>query len=267
MTAASIHIGELRIHPVKSCRAIRLEAAEVDDRGLRFDRRWMVADPDGRFLTQRHHPRLATVAPALDGDALELTAPGMPALRVPAEPAGGPAVEAEIWGDRVAAVTAGDEAAEWFSAVLGTSSRLVGMPHATRRQVSRRHGRPGDLVSFADGYPLLLISQGSLDELNRRLETPVPMDRFRPNLVVDGCPPHAEDGWSTLRAGGVTLHNVKPCARCVITTTDQLSGERGPEPLRTLATYRTVDRKVMFGVNLVHDGRGVLRVGDGVEVG
>ncbi len=243
-----------------------MDAAEVDDRGLRYDRRWMVSGPGGGFLTQRDHPRLATVVPALRAERLELTAPGMPALEVPAEPSGVPTRRVDIWGDEVAAVTAGDEAAAWFGEVLGLPCALVGMPASTRRRVSPRHGRPGNLVSFADGYPLLLISQGSLDELNRRLKAPVPMERFRPNLVVDGCHPHDEDLWRTLTVGGITFHNVKPCARCVITTTDHVTGDRGPEPLRTLARYRTIDGRVLFGVNLVHDGRGTLRVGDAVKL-
>jgi uncharacterized protein YcbX len=266
MLPATVHLSQLFIHPVKSCRGIGVDVAEVDDRGLRYDRRWMVSDPGGGFLTQRDHPRLATVVPTIRGQGLELEAPGMPTLVVPAEPTGTPTLRVGIWRDEVAAVSAGDEAAAWFSKVLGLACELVGMPASTRRGVSPRHGRPGDLVSFADGYPLLLISQSSLDELNRRLEAPVPMERFRPNLVVDGCGPHDEDLWRTLNVGGITFHNVKPCARCVITTTDHVTGERGPEPLRTLARYRTVDGRILFGVNLVHDRRGTLRVGDAVQV-
>ncbi len=140
------------------------------------------------------------------------------------------------------------------------------MPAATRRRVDPARARPGDLVGFADAYPFLLVSQGSLDELNRRLVTPLPMDRFRPNLVVDGCAPHAEDGWRTLVAGGVTFRVAKPCARCVVTATDQRTGARGDEPLGTLATYRLRDGKILFGQNLVHDGRGTLRVGDRCDV-
>jgi uncharacterized protein YcbX len=167
-----------------------------------------------------------------------------------------------IWKDQCVAVAAGAEADAWFTALLGTPCRLVTMPSSTVRQVDLGYAEPGDPVGFADGFPFLLISQGSLDELNRRLEHPVPMDRFRPNIVVDGCEPHAEDGWSRVTIGEISFRVVKPCARCVITTTDQQTGERGREPLRTLATYRRVGNKVLFGQNLIHDGVGAVRVGD-----
>jgi uncharacterized protein YcbX len=140
------------------------------------------------------------------------------------------------------------------------------MPPDTVRPVDVDHAGPGHRVGFADGYPLLLLSEGSLDELNRRLEAPLPMDRFRPNVVVDGCGPHAEDRWRRLRVGDVEMRVVKPCSRCSITTVDQATAARGPEPLATLADYRLAGGKVLFGQNLVHESRGTLRVGDVVEV-
>ena len=192
---------------------------------------------------------------------IELAADGMGRLAV-----ADPGLDARrdpviIWTDECEAASAGPAAGEWFSELLGAPCRLVRLPLSTVRQVDLRYAEPGDRVGFADGFPFLLLSQGSLDELNRRLDVPVPMNRFRPNIVVEGCEPHAEDGWSQVTMGGVGFRIVKPCARCVITTTDQRSGERGREPLRTLATYRVFDGKVLFGQNLIHDGPGVVRVG------
>ena len=166
----------------------------------------------------------------------------------------------------IAAVDQGQEASDWFRGFLGVPCRLVGMADEHVRPTGRRL-RPGDQVSFADSYPLLLISEASLEDLNARLAAPLPMDRFRPNIVVSGCPPYAEDGWRTVRAGAVGLDVMKPCVRCVITTTDQQTAQRSTEPLRTLATYRRdADGGVIFGQNLLHHGPGALRVGDPVEV-
>jgi uncharacterized protein YcbX len=178
----------------------------------------------------------------------------------------GPRRSIRIWDDVVHATDLGDEAARWISSFLGADCRVVFMPDDVVRPVDPRYAQPGDRVGFADAYPFLLISQGALGELNRRLKSPLPMNRFRPNLVVDGVPPHAEDGWARIAIGGVMFEVVKPCARCVVTTTDQETGERGHEPLRTLATYRRTNGKVHFGQNLIHQGGGELRVGDAVEV-
>jgi uncharacterized protein YcbX len=208
---------------------------------------------------------MATVRVALDSGTLLVEAPGADRLSVPRD-AAGPRRTALVWDDTVTVEHAGEEAARWFSAVLGTPVELVRIADDAVRGVDPRFGRAADQVGLADGYPLLLLSEASLDGLNRRLPTPVPMDRFRPNLVVSGCPAHAEDGWAALRIGGITLRPVKPCARCTITTVDQTSGVRGAEPLRTLAGYRRLDGKVVFGQNVVHDGRGEIRAGDPCEV-
>jgi uncharacterized protein YcbX len=171
-----------------------------------------------------------------------------------------------VWRDRCAAVTAGPDAAEWFSSFLGTRCELVRQPDTGFRQVDTGYADPGDRVAFADGFPFLLISRASVDELNHRLDTPVAADRFRANIIVDGCAPHAEDHWSEIAIGVVAFRVAKPCARCIVITTDQNSGARSAEPLRTLAGYRTVGGKVLFGQNLVHRGVGTLRVGDEVHV-
>jgi len=257
-----ITVSGLYVYPVKSCRGIPLSEARIDDRGFEFDRRWMVVDTEGRFVSQRAQPALARISQEIDGGLLRLTAHGMPVLEVQEEPAVASPRPVTIWKDTVLAESTGPRAARWFSNYLGAGFELVRMPETSVRRVDPRYSDDADRVGFADGFPFLLLSEGSLDGLNRRLERPVPMDRFRPNIVVGGCDPHAEDSWSSVRIGEVSFRVVKPCARCVITTTDQLTGERSPEPLRTLATYRRQGGGVMFGQNLIHDGPGVIRVGD-----
>jgi len=261
-----VTVSGLFIYPVKSCRGIALDFATVGDRGFVGDREWMVVDGDGRFLSQRTVPALARVEVALGGGWLRLHGPGLPFLDLPVVPDQGAPRPVSIWNDTCLAESAGPRAARWFSDLIGISCELVRMPETTVRPVSSKHRGAQHRVGFADGYPFLLLSEASLDSLNQRLDRPLPMDRFRPNIVVAGCAAHAEDGWARFRIGGVCFQAVKPCARCVVTTIDQRTGERGSEPLRTLAGYRLVDGKVLFGQNLVHEGRGTIRLGDVVEI-
>ena len=260
-----IRVSGLTVYPVKSCRGIDLAEAVVGATGFEHDRQWMVVDADGRFLSQRQAPELAQIEVATGGDQLTLSAPALPVLTIPLGTPQGPERTVEVWQDRFAAVDAGDAAARWLEQHLGRQARLVRMASADSRPLAGG-AVTGIAVSFADAFPFLLVSKGSLEELNRRLKVPLPMDRFRPNIVVAGCDPHTEDGWARVAIGEVVFRVAKPCARCVITTTDQRTGERGPEPLRTLATYRMVEGKVLFGQNLVHENRGVVRVGDEVWV-
>ena len=261
-----MRVSQLVIYPIKSCRGVEVDLATVGSTGFELDRRWMVIGDDGRFLSQREHHQLALVRVRMDEDRLRLDAPGLPSLEVGFEGEVGPASRVQVWDDECAAVAEGEDTARWFSRHLGCSARLVRMASDDARPLGSSTAQPGDHVSFADGFPFLLLSTASLDGLNRRLSLPVPMDRFRPNIVIDGCEPHAEDGWHRVRIGEVSFRFAKPCARCVVTTVDQATGERGREPLRTLSTYRTVDGQVLFGQNLVHEGRGVVRVGDLVEI-
>jgi uncharacterized protein len=260
-----MHISGLYHYPIKSCQGIALERAEVDARGIVGDRRLMLVDPAGRFLTQREHPRMALIAARVDGPLLSVSAPDMPALEID-RMADGPRRPVSIWRDTCQAIDLGAEAAGWLSEFLNTPCQLVRIAEDEVRVVDQAYApRPADQVGFADGFPFLVIAQASLDDLNARLETPLPMDRFRPNIVVAGCAPYAEDGWAEIRIGAITLALVKACARCAITTTDQRTAERGKEPLRTLATYRAVGGKVMFGQNAIHDRAGTIRIGDEVE--
>ena len=265
MTKSGI-ISAIYIYPVKSCRGISVTSACLDTWGLKYDRNWMLVDADGRFLTQRQFPSLALVETALEPEFLRLRAPGMPELRLPLSSQQGEAVDVVVWRDRCRAIDQGDDAAEWFSTHLGKACRLVKIGERYSRPVDPNYTDQAAQVSFADGFPLLVISEASLAELNTRLAEPLPMDRFRPNLVVSGCEPFAEDGWHSVQIGEATFHGVKLCQRCIITTIDQMTGLGGQEPLITLGTYRRVKGGVVFGQNLVHAGPGKVCLGNSVEV-
>jgi uncharacterized protein YcbX len=223
----------------------------------------MLVDPNGRFVTQRELFQLALVETALEGDRLRVSAPGQPGLDLPVTYESGPSRTVEVWQDRAVGVVHA-LGSKWFSDYLEAPHELVYMPDAHRRQVNPSRANLGDIVSFADGYPFLLISEASLADLNSRLEVPLVMERFRPNIVIDGTAPFAEDEYARVRIGDISFRGAKRCERCVITTIDPETGERGREPLRTLAKYRLADQKVWFGMNLIHDHTGVLRVGDTV---
>ncbi|MBB4893717.1 hypothetical protein FHS39_002748 [Streptomyces olivoverticillatus] len=270
-------LSAVHFYPVKSMAGCTPGEAAVEPWGLAGDRRWMVTEPDGRFVTQRQQPRLALAsALPLPGGGIRLAAAGADPLdvAVPAAPGPSGTVTVEVFGQKVEAVPAGAAADAWVSAYLGAEARLVHMDDpAVRRPTDPDFSLPGDTVSFADGYPLLLATTASLAELNSLIargahaaEGPLPMDRFRPNVVVDGTAPWAEDGWRRVRIGEVTFRVVKPCGRCVITTTDQHTAERGKEPLRTIAAHHRIGGKLVFGQNLIPEHTGVVRVGDEFEV-
>ncbi|MFD8753993.1 MOSC domain-containing protein [Kitasatospora sp. NPDC059577] len=274
----------LHVYPVKSMYRLSPDSADVHPWGLAGDRRWMLADATGRFVSQREDAALGQIRPALRPDgSLTLTAPDGSRIEVPAPAvaAGDPLADVEVWGTRFRAAEAPKEAHEWIAEHLG-DYRLVHLDDPRARPVDPEYGTPGDTVSMADGFPLLLTTTASLDRLNELIATehpeedgPLPMERFRPNAVVTGTEPWAEDGWRRIRIGGLTFKVVKPCGRCVITTTDQETGERrGKEPLRTLARHHRLLRKAAFGQNLIPerpsgvegDVLGTLRLGDEVEV-
>ncbi|WP_030023677.1 MOSC domain-containing protein [Streptomyces monomycini] len=261
-------------YPVKSVAGSGPGEAVVEPWGLAGDRRWMLVDSELRFISQRARPRLATAAAAeLPDGGVRLTAPDMPPLTV-GVPEPGATVTVKVWVDKVEAVPASGAAAEWFSTYLGAPVRLVHLDEpARRRPTDPAYARPGETVSFADGFPLHLTTTASLDALNALVaqgdhaqEGPLPMNRFRPNVVVDGTAPWDEDAWQRIRIGEVVFRVVKPCGRCLMTITDQRTGQRGKEPLRTLARHRRVGNQLLFGQNLIPEGTGTLRVGDPFEV-
>ena len=261
-----IRLSGLHVYPIKSCGGVPVEEWDVDERGLRHDRRWMLVDETGRFMSQRQLPRMALIKVRIERDGLAVDAPGMSPLAVPFRSQSRQPLLARVWDDLVETEKVGDDADRWFSEFLGVRCRLVHLPDGSVRPVDPAYGEPGDRVGFADGFPFLLASEASLTDLNTRLEHALPMNRFRPNLVVAGCGAFAEDGWGLVRIGPITFRVVKPCARCAITTVNQGTGVRGKEPLRTLARFRRAGTKVLFGQNLVHDDTGTLRAGDLVEV-
>ena len=255
-----ITLAALFTYPVKSCRGTAHESVLLEAAGLAHDREWMFVTPGGRFLTQREEPRLARVLASVQSGELLLSAEGAGEVRVPLDFAGSPG-EVTVWRDRVNALDQGHEPAAWISALLGRDARLVRIDPAARRRCDPAWTAGVEAHSrFPDGYPLLVVSRASLDDLNSRLPTPLPMDRFRPNLVLDGLPPYGEDEVHELSTTGIRLRVVKPCTRCSITTTDQASGVVvGEEPLRTLKSYRwdAALHGVTFGQNtIVIEGAG-----------
>ena len=256
----------LHVYPIKSAAALSPSKWEVDSFGLEHDRRWMVVDPTGRMISQRADPRLALVRPSVGDGILRIETEGMPALELPLRPRPVVNVAAIIWNDACSATWTGEQSARWFSDVLDKDCCLVFMSEETVRLANPAYAPAETRVSFADAYPFLLLSEESLADLNGWMAEPLPMNRFRPNLVFSGGEPFEEDRLTTFGLGPLRFRAVKPCDRCVVTTTDQVTGGRGVEPLRTLATYRKRGGQVYFGQNLVHSGKGRLRVGERLRV-
>ena len=269
----SLSVAGLVVYPVKSCGGISLTEARVGRMGIRHDRQWMVTDDHGMFVAQRAEGRrgvgirtMCLVATAIEGDRLVLTAPDMPSLSLPLAGEDGPRAEVQVWASRTTAVDQGPGAAAWFTEYFSRERpglyRLVRMPDDGVRVPT-----DGDsALAFADGYPFLIVSDASLADLNRRLAEPLPMNRFRPNIVITGGPAYGEDDVAAYEIGGITFEGMTTCVRCPITTTDQATAVRGVEPLRTLATYRRDDDGVTFGRNFNHRGEGTLKIGDRVRV-
>lgn len=260
------YLSGIYVYPVKSAGGIALQKAEIGPRGLKYDRRWMVVDKNLEFISQRKYPRLARVKVALREDSLILSAPKFPQLQVPFLLEKISVMNIRIWNDVCMAYSCGKEPAGWFTSLLETQCRLVYMPDVSNRPVDKVFSSLEKQLSFADSFPFLIISEASLQDLNNRLPAALPMDRFRPNLVVAGCPPYDEDSWKIIEIGSLRLHIVKPCSRCVITTINQNTGEGGKEPLRTLATYRRKGEKVFFGQNAVHENETKIEVKDRILI-
>lgn len=274
VSPSGLVVSRLVIYPVKGCGGVSVGVMELDAVGPVLDRRWLIVDPEGVFRSQRGDPGMVRISPRLTGEGLELTTPGLPSLLLPlGSSAGdgdaataGEVMQVEVWGERVPASVVSPEADRWVSRALGAPSHLVRMRPSDGVRTAPSAFVPGARVGFADAFPLLVVGEASLRHLNGRLTRPVEMDRFRPNVVVEGSPPHDEDRWRRVRVGGGTLRIVKPCARCSVPGLDPRTGEPGKEPLRTLAGYRRWEGKIWFGQNAVHEGPCRLSVGDPVEV-
>jgi len=262
-----ITVSSLIYYPIKACRGVEVDSANIERMGLQHDRRMMVVTPDGEFLTQREYPRLALILPTLKDGVLELCAPNYDSIQVSIQPSGIP-IAVSVWESQgIQAIDQGEEAAAWFSDWLGSEVRLVHIADGYKRIVSAEYSiNSDDHTGFADGYPILLASEEGLQDLNTHLETPVPMNRFRPNLVVKGCEPFAEDTWNRIKVGGVEMAVVKPCARCVVTTIDKVTLEKSREPLKTLGKYRKHRLGAIFGQNVIPLNEGILQLGMSVDV-
>jgi len=262
-----VQLSGIFVYPIKACGGIALAESNVVERGLAGDRRYMLVDRNGNFISQREVPRLCLVQTALSDGHVIVSAPEQQPLALPQalEEHGFEARPYRVWSsDGRALYHPGGS--RWFSELLNDDVSLLYMPDSERRPVSPKRALPGDIVSFADGYPLLLISEASLVDLNARLPAPVQMRQFRPNLVISGCEPYAEDGFARVRIGTLSFRGVKRCERCVVTTVNPDTAERGEEPLSTLSRYRQDGGKVWFGMNLIHDGQGPLSIGDPVHL-
>jgi uncharacterized protein YcbX len=259
-------VSQLFIYPIKSLGGIAVSESIVLPKGLKYDRRWMLIDRDNRFLTQRDNPEMALIKTSLENESIIIQFNGssftLPNLQT------GSYLIAEIWDDKVDVQEVDESISKWFSHALKMDCKLVAFPEENNRKVDPNFAiQADDQTSLSDGYPILIIGQSSLDDLNSRLESPVGMERFRPNIVFTGGAPYEEDAWKSFTIGNVRLAGVKPCARCVMTTIDQQTGESGKEPLATLSSYRKTGNKVLFGQNVIPLSNGMIQIGDEVLIG
>jgi len=264
----TIKVTALTIYPVKSFAGIGLQESELDAMGLKYDRRWMVVTPEGKFITQRTHPQMALVKPSIKNGDLILSKVGMQDCPVPAVDTGSENIDVLIWNDELSVQKVGNQVDSWLKEALGVDCHLVYISDDVFRQCDLAFSKEGEQTGFADGFPMLFISEASLLDLNGRLNEKIDMRRFRPNVVIDGCDAYAEDGFGSFRIGDIVMRGVKPCSRCPMPTVDPDKGERaGQEPIATLSTYRKHDGKVYFGMNVIHEAQGVIRVGDELILG
>lgn len=267
-----LEVSQLFIYPIKSLGGIELQSSELTPTGLRYDRRWMLVNEEGRFLSQREESRMALLAVSLHEQSLQVFSKENPGSRVEIpflkknEMENHPRISVSIWDDLCTALIYPDAIGAWFSDILGQSCRLVYMDDSVQRWVDGEYARNNEITSFSDAYPILMIGQASFDDLNARLPVPIPINRFRPNLVFTGGTPFLEDEMNTFIIRDKEYKAVKPCARCVIPTIDQATGLKGDEPTRTLATYRLRDRKILFGQNVLVPGEGLIKVGDRIRL-
>jgi uncharacterized protein len=262
-------LTQIWIYPVKSLGGIRLPKADALPKGLRYDRRWMLVDEKGRFLTQREHPEMAFFALSMKQDGFLIQhKKSKDSIFLPFEgsTSATSTLPVQIWDDQVTAVEANPLFSNWFAASLGMDCKLVFFPEENARPVDTRYAKNNDQVSLADAYPYLIIGEATLADLNEKLQQPVEINRFRPNFVFTGGRAFEEDNWNTFTVGRVAFYGAKPCARCILTTVDPETGIKGIEPLKTLASYRKADAKVLFGQNVIGLGQGEVQEGDVIEI-
>ena len=260
-------LSEINIYPIKSLGGISLQSATVEERGLQYDRRWMLVDEHNKFITQQFHSRMALLKVEINNGLITIKHKQnkLSPLTIPPLPYDDEEINVQIWKDSVTALKYSSDANDWFTEAIGFKCCLVFMPDSTKRKVDPKYAS-NKMVSFADGYPFLIIGEESLNDLNERLEEPLPMIRFRTNFVFSGGKPFDEDNWKTIKIDNMVFHSTKSCLRCVITTINQNTGTKGKEPLKTLATFRQKDNKVMFGMNLVAERTGMINVGDEIKI-
>ncbi len=265
-----MHLEHLYIYPIKSLGGISVKEAKLEKRGLAMDRRYMLVDENNHFITQRVIHSLALLKLELANNNFIITPTGdlgTQKCEIPLSLTTGEAIRAKVWDDEVDAITANEKTNRYLTTMLKMECKLVYMPDQSKRQVERKYAAEGDITSFSDAYPLLLIGSESLVDLNQRLESPIGWERFRPNLVIKTQRAFEEDEWKNIRLGDAMLKVAKPCSRCVMTTIDQTTAVASKEPLRTLASYRTVNHKINFGQNVIPKNEGiVLRLNDTLEV-
>jgi uncharacterized protein YcbX len=263
----SLTVSQLFTHPIKSAQGIQLTTMDLNARGPLHDRAWMMIDSDNQFLSQRQHPQMCLIKTELGENSLRISAPGMAVFDLAFGASDQQkSLHVTVWADTLSAQDCGDEAAEYLSDFLKRDCRLVHMPSNTKRQVDPEYADSSNTVGFADGFPILIVSRSSLDLLNMRLDYPVGIERFRPNIVIEGAAAHAEDQWREIRIGEMRITLPKLCSRCVIPSIDPSTGEKDPQIIQTLAAYRRKGRDINFGVNAIHHSFGQISVGDNVEI-
>lgn len=256
-------IEALYIYPIKSLRGIKVPKATVLEKGFKFDRRWMLVDEQGVFITQRKHPELSKIDVELQSNSIIVSCIDAEKTSVPLELQSGDLMKVTVWGSTVDAIKASDEINNWFSNATGMKCSLVYMPENASRLINSKNETT---VSFADGYPYLVLGQPSMDDLNNRMEKALPTHRFRPNIVFSGETPYDEDQWDKFTIGEVKFIGIKPCVRCIFTTIDQETGESGKEPLKTLSTYRNNGKGVILGLNAIAKSYGEIKVSDNLVI-
>lgn len=259
-------LSEIFVYPVKSLAGISAPSWPVTEKGFQHDRKWMIIDSDRQFLSQRKLPQMALIKTALTDQNLILSAPNMKSLSLPLAPVDGQIINSVIWHDQCNARSVSNEADQWLSDFLKQDCRLVYQPDEVIRPVDPKYAKPSDKTAFSDGFPFLLISENSLNELNHQMQLNLPMTRFRPNLVISGCPAYAEDSWREISIGAIDFRLPKPCSRCSVPSIDPETAQIGKEPLITLSRTRKWQNNVYFGQNALHDQCGRLAVGDAVQI-